>query len=509
MVRLMEVKIYKNTSSEGIRNALSGFGRFSSVEIDEEKNLESKGSVLIFREIGFFEGLHRLIFESKKSLEEKRKNSRDYLYNFSKERPEIKKLLGSSILKEYWTVGEFREKLKIKTDFVRGEKNNDPVDIPLVSNSKVGVIDARISKIKADSVISWQIADVDASKVTGTDDVKAENGDSKKIISVVHKNHPNADQLRSAYKSALSGAVGQVAISPIVDLPVDQIQNRQPEYAMGNRFYDVCSDESIRILLEEIDRAILANTNIQSVTIARNGAPDERFLPRVVGQRAVLDEEKRLAVENQSKNLTQMPDSLKLIKGEMEERLQVKMPELKDVNLEKTSLPGVSTCWAQPEMLGADVAFLDFSSIERGAAELNKSGLKQLQRVWNLSRDTRFVTNREVEGILTKTKNQWNIEAFELPACELPANQVFAMQSGPSKTTASDKEKDFFINHLKNLKGRVVIEVRSKSTMRAGLLEALKELSKRPQGLGFDCVLAFRNHEDLWDLPASFVDPKK
>lgn len=78
----------------------------------------------------------------------------------------------------------------------------------------------------------------------------------------MHKNHPNADQLRSAYKSALLGAVGQVAISPIVDLPVDQIQNRQPEYAMGKRIYDVCSDESIRILLEEIDRAILANTNI-------------------------------------------------------------------------------------------------------------------------------------------------------------------------------------------------------------------------------------------------------
>ena len=509
MVRLMEVKIYKNTSSEGIRNALSGFGRFSSIEIGEEKNLESKESVLIFREIGFFEGLHRLIFESKKSLEEKRKNSRDYLYNFSQERPEIKKLLGSSILKEYWTVGEFREKLKIKTDFVRGEKNNDPVDIPLVSNSKVGVIDARISKIKADRVISWQIADVDVSKVTGTDDVKAENGDSKKIISVVHKNHPNADQLRSAYKSALSGAVGQVVISPIVDLPVDQIQSRQPEYAMGNRFYDVCSDESIRILLEEIDLAILANTNIKSVTIARNGAPDERFLPRVVGQRAVLDEKKRLAVENQSKNLTQMPDSLKLIKGEMEERLQVKMPELKNVNLEKTSLTGVSVCCAQPEMLGADVAFLDFSSIERGAAELNKSGLKQLQRVWNLSRDTRFVTNKEVEAIVTDSKNQWNIEAFELPACELPANQVFAMQSGSSKTKAFDKEKDFFMNHLKNIKGRVVIEVRSKSTMRDGLLEALEELSKRPQGLGFDCVLAFRNHQDLWDLPASFVDPKK
>jgi hypothetical protein len=506
----MQVRIQKNASSEDIRSALSGFGRFSSIEIGEEKDLESKESFLIFREIGFFEGLHRLVFESKKSLEINRKNSHDYLYNFSQERPEIKKLLGSSILKkEYWTVGEFREKLKIKTDFVRSKKNNDPVDIPLASNSKVGVIDTRISKIKADRVVSWQIADVDVSKVTGAYDVKSENGDSKKIISVVHKNHPNADQLRSAYKSALSGAVGQVVISPIVDLPVDQIQIRQPEYAMSNRFYDVCSDESIRILLEEIDLAILASRDIESVTIARNGAPDERFLPRVVGQRAVLDEEKRRAVENQSKNLTRMPDSLKLIKGEMEERLQVKMPELKDVELQETALPGVSICFAQPEMLGADVAFLDFSSIERGAAELNKSGLKQLQRVWNLSRETRFATNREVEVIVTETKNQWNIEAFELPACELPANQVFAMQNVLSKTEGSDKEKDFFMNHLKNLKGQVVIEVRSKSAMRAGLLEALEELNKRPQGLGFDCVLAFRKHEDSWSLPKSFVDPKK
>ncbi len=490
MVRFMEVKIYKNTSSEGIRNALSGFGRFSSIEIDEEKTAENKESVLIFREIGFFEGLHRLIFESKDSLEIKRKNSRDYLYNFSQERPEIKKLLGSSILeKEYWTVGEFREKLKIKTDFVRGEKNNDPVDIPLVSNSKVGVIDARISKIKSDSVVSWQIADVDISKVTGTNDVKAENGDLKKIISVMHKNHPNADQLRSAYKSALSGAVGQVAISPIVDLPVDQIQSRQPEYAMGKRTYDVCSDESIRILLEEIDRAVLTNKNIKSVTIARSGAPDDRFLSRVVGQRVVLDEEKGRAVENQSKNLTQMPDSLRLIKDEIE-ALQMKAPELQAVELLETKIQGVSLCSAPPEMLAADVAFLDFLSIERGAASLKKSGMGQLQRVWNLWHDPRSVTSAEVGTILDNTRRQWNIDAFELPACELPANQVFALQPVGSKNNTYDKEKDFFMNHLKNLEGRVVIEVRAQSALRAGLLEALEELSKRPEGVGFECVLA-------------------
>jgi hypothetical protein len=46
-VIFMEVKIYKNTSSEGIRNAISGFGRFSSIEI-EEKNDATQGKFLIF-----------------------------------------------------------------------------------------------------------------------------------------------------------------------------------------------------------------------------------------------------------------------------------------------------------------------------------------------------------------------------------------------------------------------------------------------------------------------------
>jgi hypothetical protein len=67
----MEIKIYKTTSSEDLRNALSGFGRFSSIEIDKEKDIDGKGNVLIFREVGFFKGLRQLIFESKENLEEK------------------------------------------------------------------------------------------------------------------------------------------------------------------------------------------------------------------------------------------------------------------------------------------------------------------------------------------------------------------------------------------------------------------------------------------------------
>lgn len=317
----MEVKIYKNTSSEGIRKVLKEFGRFSSFEINEEENKTTNEKCLIFRKIGFFEGLQRLVFEKKEKLEESRKKSREFLYNFSKERPEIQKLLGSAILdKEYWTVGEFREKLKIKTDLIKYEKNNNLLETPLVSESKVGVIDARISKVKADSVISWKTPNVDNSQDRDIHGVKSEKENSRKTISVEHEVNPNDAQIRAAYQSALSKATGQVVISPIVNLPVDQIEQSHPEYAKSFGIQDEYSDDSIRILLEEIDNAVRDNKNIRSVTIARGGGPDEKFLPRVVGQRAILDEKKRRDVENQNKKLPPMPDSLKLIKRELAER---------------------------------------------------------------------------------------------------------------------------------------------------------------------------------------------
>ena len=491
----MKVKIHKNTSNEDIRKALNGFGRFSSFEINEEKGQVADEKYLIFREIGFFEGLHRLLFEKKKNLEESRKRSREFLYNFLKERPEIQKLLGSAILdKEYWTVSEFREKLKIKTVLIKYENNNKLLETPLVLESKVGVIDANISKVKADSVISWKTPNVDSSKNSIINDVKSENENSQKTISVTHEANPDDAQIRAAYQSALSKAAGQVVISPIVDLPVDQIQQTHPEYARSSGIQAVFSDDSIRILLEEIDNAVRDNKNIKSVTIARGGGPDEKFLPRVVEQRAILDEKKRRDVENQSTNLPPMPDSLKLVKRELADRLLLnKADELQNVTFHATRLERVKACQAKPEMLTADVAFLDVLSIARGAVELEKSGLGELARVWRLSFDKRFASSQEVAAILRDTKTKWNIGAFELPACELPATQVIALERDIVQERGYAKEKDFFMTHLKNLKGWVVIEIGEQSRMRDGLVQALEELSERPEGLGFDCVLASKH----------------
>jgi hypothetical protein len=99
------------------------------------------------------------------------------------------------------------------------------------------------------------------------------------------------------------------------------------------------------------------------------------------------------------------------------------------------------------------------------------------------------------------------MDAFELPACELPANKVFALQCYESGNT-SDREKDFFMKYLKNLKGRVVIEVRGRSTLQAGLLEALEELSNSSEGLGFECILACVENSNSRFFPSDLFTQK-
>ncbi len=92
-MRLMEVKIYKNTSSEGIRKVLKEFGRFSSFEINEEENKTTNEKCLIFRKIGFFEGLQRLVFEKKEKLEESRKKVENFYTIFQKKDQKFKNYL--------------------------------------------------------------------------------------------------------------------------------------------------------------------------------------------------------------------------------------------------------------------------------------------------------------------------------------------------------------------------------------------------------------------------------
>jgi hypothetical protein len=102
----MKIKISENTSSHGIIEALSKFGRFSSVEFDEEKNSATNEKYIVFREVGFFEGLHRLLFKSKEELEIKRKIARIIYMNFQKKDRKLKNFL----VFQYWKKNIGRQK---------------------------------------------------------------------------------------------------------------------------------------------------------------------------------------------------------------------------------------------------------------------------------------------------------------------------------------------------------------------------------------------------------------
>jgi len=509
----MEIKIYENASSEGIRRALSGFGRFSSIEVEE--NTDTNGKVFIFREIGFFKSLRRLIFESKENLEIKRENSRDHLYSFSKKNPEIQKLLGSLTLeKDVLTVSEFREKLKIKTKFIKLEKNCNLLEIPLNSGSKIGVIDAQPSEIKADYVVQWKVGptkhQVDTHKIDGKSNItttitknldnrKFDTAvkDARKINSFVHEYNPDDKELRLVYKAALKEASGHVVIEPIYDISVFEIKERQPEYEK-DKLYKIYSDQSIRILIEEINSALIENTNIKNVTVARNDTPDDRFISRVLGQRSIIDGEKNRANEPQRDFIATMPDFLKLIDKEMQEQESPKFSLSDQYAFEETELTGISICEENPENIIADTAFLSLDSLSRSSSALAEKGKKQLQRVVDLTFKPGGVAKAEADVIFRGMADKWGIDALELPACELPVKKLFVMRNsmgkdGVERKSTKDLSKEFFIAHLEDLSGRVVIDPFLFGRINDGLFEALRELSERPEGLGFECVIASGN----------------
>lgn len=498
----MKVRLDKSTSSEKIRQALSQFGRFSDIEIDKETDKENKTEFYVFREIGFFKGLHRLIFESKENLEYKRAQTRKFLYELSKDRKYIQKSLGTSIFyKKSWTVGEFIDKLKIKTDFIRREKNEDLLRIPQSLTSKVGVIDAKISHIQANTVVTWVMGEIEDKLMEKFNaELMADNKrsdlkttDEVKIIQMPHKYDPDPSDVRAAYKNALKAAHGQVVISPIVDIPVHEIQTRQPEYSRAGIFDRMCSDDSIKILLQEIDEAVKSNPSIQSVTIARGDVPDERFLSRVLAQREILDaaKTKNDANEISTTKLATMPAGLKLIVDDVGvENCPIVKSGSEVSQLDDTALSQVRLYRGDPGTVTAETAFLTFGSITRCASTLASSGMKQFQRVCNLTFDPTSVINEELNEILHTTASQFGISSVELPPCEMPSDKLYAINEEVRDSLEVASAKNFFTEHLKGLSGKVVIEITGNKILDQALWEALGELNSKFEEQNLVCILA-------------------
>ena len=506
---MAEIRINQTTPTEVLRHKLKSFGTFSELEITSESDLKNGEKGIIFREVKLGERLRRFLFEDKKNIEEGRKKSQEFLKSFAENRPDILKTLGISIIeKNFWTAGEFLNHLKIKADIIKKDEENGLFRTPENFSSTVGVVDAKVSEIEADKFIEWSFHTPKPGQKNFPYITTEKNSKNEKQISVVCKKTPNGNDLRRAYKAALSGASGHVVLSPIYDVPVHRVKNTQPDYAENSRFYDIQSDNNLRILIEEIDSAIRENKNITKVTIARGDTPDAWFLSRVLAQRAIFDKKKNDSNGISTTNLASMPPSLQLISDEIGGKYNLLVKSENDVSrLKKTELSQVGLYTGDPGTVTADTAFLTFGSVDRCASALASSGMKQFQRVRNLIFNSESAINKEVLASLSGTVRQWGIPALELPLCEMPSNKLYAINQDDLASMTPDLAKMFFIRHLEDLEGRVVLEITGNDVLDKALWEALQDLNSKFQTKGLQCILASPDQAVMDRFLENIVEP--
>ncbi len=489
---MAEIRTNQNISSEALRQKLKSFGAFSELEIATEVDGKNGEKRIVFREVSLGERLRRFLFEDKQKIEDSRKKSRDFLKNFAESRPEFMKILGSSIVeKNFWTVSEFRNNLVVKTEILKNEEKNGLFRIPKNSQSKFGVTDAKLSEIEADKFVAWSFHTPKSVTKNFPYVSNDKSLGSEKSVSVVCKKNPNGYDLRCAYQTALKAASGHVVLSPIYDVPVHRVKNRQPEYAENSRFHDIQSDNNLRILIEEIDRAIRENKNITKVTIARGDTPDEWFLSRVLAQREIFEKNKTDANKIPNTSLASMPPSLNLIVDDVGGEYGSRVKSENDVSrLKKTELSQVSLYAGDPGTVTADTAFLTFSSVDRCASALNSSGMRQFRRIRDLIFNKDSAINGEVQTIFSRTQQQWGISALELPPCEMPSSKLYAINERDFVSMTHDSVKNFFIKHLDGLEGRVVLEITGNDVLDKAMWEALQGLNSKFKEKNVECMLA-------------------
>ena len=506
---MTEIRIAQNIPSEVLRQKLKSFGAFSELEIAAEVNAKNGDKSIIFREVSLGERLRRFFFEDKTNIEESRRKSRDFLKDFAESRPDIYKILGASIIeKNFWTASDFRNHLLVKTDILKSEEKNGLFRITQSSKSKFGVTDAKVSEIEADKFISWSFHSPQLGRKFLPCVTNNKDSENQKNISVVYKNNPDEQDLKSAYQTALSAASGHVVLSPIYDVPVQEVKNRQPEYAENSRFHDIQSDNNLRILIEEIDRAIRENTNITKVTIARGDTPDEWFLSRVLAQREIFEKKKADANKIPGTGLASMPPSLNLIVEDVGGEYDLRVKSENDVSrLKKTELSQVSLYAGDPGTVTADTAFLTFGSVDRCATALHSSGMTQFRHIRNQIFDPSSAINKEVQTIFSSTQRQWGISALELPPCEMPSSKLYAINEGDLVSLAHDSAKKFFTQHLEGLEGRVVLEITGNDILDKAMWEALRDLNPKFQPKNLECVLASSYDATMERFLTDIVEP--
>jgi len=102
---------------------------------------------------------------------------------------------------------------------------------------------------------------------------------------------------------------------------------------------------------------------------------------------------------------------------------------------------------------------------------------------------------------------QWGIPALELPLCEMPSNKLYAINQDDLASMTPDLAKMFFIRHLEDLEGRVVLEITGNDVLDKALWEALQDLNSKFQTKGLQCILASPDQAVMDRFLENIVEP--
>jgi hypothetical protein len=281
---MTNIRVSSDVSTETIRQQLGSFSLFSTVEAHAD--IEDS-NVTVLHEVKLGERIKRFFSQSSKVRNQQVWQTQQALQSLARQRPEINTLLGHSIRqKQEWSASELRDALKIKASILKQAKDGSGLQVALDQHGQVGIANATVSHIAADSKITWQLS-------PGTSNGQFEStkptGHGATEISVRRTADPREDELRSAYRTALENANGHVVIAPIDDVPhSERAKIVQQEGATKKTVAAYCcSDTSLKLLLEAIDEIKTANPEITAVTIACDDYPDKTIATRLVQQQAI------------------------------------------------------------------------------------------------------------------------------------------------------------------------------------------------------------------------------
>ena len=261
---MTDIHIRANTTTDDIRRQLSEFGWLSKVEASiEEPNQDER--IIVLHEVTFGQRLGRL-FQSVEKREKSVEISRRAMRELADTRSVFGTLIGSSINnKSDWTAIEIHRALASQLERLVIAERGTGLMVPLKENGQIGIANAKVMDIKSDSKICWGLRPETESPPTTV----SNRSESRPHVEVTvsHPVTPTDEQMRSAYKNALTAASGHVVIAPIKHFHEGVKQS--------------CSNRSILLLLEAIDNAKQTNPNLTAVTIAAGEYGDADLAGRI------------------------------------------------------------------------------------------------------------------------------------------------------------------------------------------------------------------------------------